>query len=414
MRYMTAYFSAYDNQSGRSQSRVGILDSLGSAVRGRSRPQPGREGRVLRTYLPTCPGCCGIARTGIEELAGCTFSGQVSVPWLKNVERCYHRPLKFLVGFRPFLVFRFLHGVIMRLFLVTLLLFTWSQNPTPTPRKTSKPQQQESTASQQPTNTDQRGTEQSPLVVKTLEPAKSQAETEQEAKDRQHKATNDGWIVILTAVLAVIAFGQLGVYLYQAKKLRETVQSAGEQSKAMERHIGEAARSATAMEQIVGALEEGNQMIMRAYVSVVIGAGTFQERNRVGQADLMFDGKVQVVNTGNTPARKVRIRKNAAILLNPIPDNFAFPLSDESQDTAYASIAPHRDYIVTAVVPDFVPDGEVAAIKEMNGKALCVWGVITYEDVFGETHTTKFGQQIGWLPNQTIYGFYIGGHNEAD
>jgi len=59
--------------------------------------------------------------------------------------------------------------------------------------------------------------------------------------------------------LAAVTFLQLLVYGYQAKKLRETVESAEGQSRAMERHIGEAARSANAMETIA------------AYVSVAVG-----------------------------------------------------------------------------------------------------------------------------------------------
>lgn len=113
------------------------------------------------------------------------------------------------------------------------MLLVWSQHPTPTPTKISKPQQEQSRSTQEPTNADQRGTDQSPLIVKTLPAAKTQAETEQDATDRKEKAANDRHIVELTGVLAVIAFFQLLVYTYQAKKLRETVESAGEQAKAM-------------------------------------------------------------------------------------------------------------------------------------------------------------------------------------
>jgi hypothetical protein len=52
------------------------------------------------------------------------------------------------------------------------------------------------------------------------------------------------------AVIALIGLLQLGVFGYQAYKLKQTVESSGEEAKAMERHIGEASRSATAMETI--------------------------------------------------------------------------------------------------------------------------------------------------------------------
>jgi len=299
----------------------------------------------------------------------------------------------------------------MRPLAIAFLLFVWLQIPAPTPNKAGKPKQQQSRASQQPADNDQRGTEQSPFVVKTLEPTKSKAEAEQEAKDRQQKTTNDGRIVVLTGVLAIIALGQLGVYLYQAKKLRETVAASGQQSVAMQRHIEEAARSADAMEQICVAIQSGNKAVMRAYLTVVVGSAVYQER-RVGQGDLKFEAKPNLMNTGNTPARKVCIRRTASILPIPIPEDFAYPLPDVDA-AGDAAVGAHLSYIMNVTVQDFVPDHEVHAIKEGNGQALCVWGIVTYEDIFGDCHTTKFAQSLTWLVDGTVYGVYIPGQNDA-
>lgn len=75
----------------------------------------------------------------------------------------------------------------------------------------------------------------------------------------------------------------------------------------------------------------------------------------------------------------------------------------------------HLTYSMQTLVGEFVPDAEVAAIKEGGISSLCVWGVITYEDIFGDRHTTKFAQSIHWLAdNQTIYGIYIPGQNDSD
>jgi len=302
----------------------------------------------------------------------------------------------------------------MRLFIASVLLFVWLQSPSPPTRKPSNPPQQQPNSAEQRPATDQRGTEQSPFVVKTLEPTKSQAEAEQETKDRQQKTANDGWIVILTGILAVVAVGQLGVYLYQAIKLRETVKAAGEQSAAMERYIVEAARSATAMEAIANTIKDGNQMIMRAYVNVTIGTAIYQER-RIGQGDLKFEGKANVLNTGNSQARKVRIYKRAAIIPFPVPPDFTYLIPEETAaDVTYATVGAHQSYIISAIVPDFVPDGEVSSIKEGSHKVLCLWGLIKYEDIFGKEHTTKFAHWLTWLPNQAVFGYYAPGQNESD
>ena len=182
--------------------------------------------------------------------------------------------------------------------LISLVLLAALQNPTPAPRKISKPQQQQTSATQQPSPADQRGSEQSPLVVKTLVAPKTQTEADRDAEDRKAKSANDRHIVYLTAAIAAIAFLQFLVYAYQAKKLRETVESAGKQAEAMERHIGEAARSADAMENVVATIRQGNEDIMRAYLTVTVGNGLYQERRGKGQADLKFEARPNLVNTG--------------------------------------------------------------------------------------------------------------------
>lgn len=266
--------------------------------------------------------------------------------------------------------------------------------------------------SKQTPQADKRGTDESPLVVKQLIPSKTQKEADQDAEDRKEKSANDRHIVYLTGALVGIAFLQFLVYAYQAKKLRETVEAAGEQSQAMERHIGEASRSADAMELIANTIAEGNRDILRAYLTVTIGSALYQER-REGQENLKFEAKPNLVNTGNTPARKICIRISADMLPVPIPEDFAFPLPPVEIEDA-GTIGAHQSYILAGTVKDFVPYGDVPAIKEGKEKALCVWGLITYEDVFGKAHKTKFGQWITWWPNDQILGYYLAGQNDAD
>ncbi len=237
---------------------------------------------------------------------------------------------------------------------IAVLLVALAQNPAP--RKViQSPLQQPSTA-QKPIAGDSRGTEQSPLVVKVLPPVGAQTEANQEVEDRWRKAANDRNLVVLTGVLAFVGFLQLLVFGYQAYKLRQTVESAGEQAEAMERPIEEAARSATAMENIAATIQSGNQEVMRAYLTVTVGTALHQER-REGQSDLKFEGRPQLLNTGNTPARKVRIRIAAEILPIPIPEGFAFPLPDMASGSKDAGIVgAHQTYILAGTVKDFVPE----------------------------------------------------------
>ena len=117
----------------------------------------------------------------------------------------------------------------MRLFLVMLVLLPSSRNSNDetsvshSSDNPALPKSQPLPTGEVPSNL--------PLVIKTLPTVKSKAETDQDTEDRDQKSSHDWWLVVFSGVLAVSAIFQLGVYGYQAKKLRETVKSAGEQSR---------------------------------------------------------------------------------------------------------------------------------------------------------------------------------------
>jgi len=47
----------------------------------------------------------------------------------------------------------------------------------------------------------------------------------------------------------------------------------------------------------------------------------------------------------------------------------------------------------------------VGDIKQMQGKALCVWGTITYDDIFGQKH---FPLPMGWVPSPlSVYSWLV-------
>ena len=310
--------------------------------------------------------------------------------------------------------------------LAPILILVALQGPSPAPRIVGDVPQQNSRASNQATSGDERGTEQSPFVVKFLPAEKTKQESEEDAQDRQEKASSDWWIVRLTGVLALVAFLQLLVFGYQAKKLRETVESTKDQSSAMERHVSEAARSANAMEGVAKSLEitaeaskeaavASQQSIaslrqqMRAWLTVIIGGGIPQQRDK----SLKFDARPVILNTGLTPARNVRHRIKSGIFPIPLPDDFDQSVTAENEAGGNL-IGAHRNAQMISVVDDYVPDGEVEDIKAAKGRGVYAWGIVTYEDVFGETHTTTFCQQLTYLPDGKLWVSYIPGRNDAD
>jgi hypothetical protein len=107
-----------------------------------------------------------------------------------------------------------------------------SQRPPPTEWKAGQPEQQQpnAPAPQQPPATDQRGTDQSPFIVKTLPTQSAQEDAEQAKKEREARASNDQEVIkfnsrlVIIGCLQLVVFAlQLIVFGYQAWKLRQTV-----------------------------------------------------------------------------------------------------------------------------------------------------------------------------------------------
>jgi hypothetical protein len=230
------------------------------------------------------------------------------------------------------------------------------------------------------------------------------------------------WVLALaTAILATIT-GALARYTY--KLYRATVNlssdaklSAEQQTQRMERSIKEAARAATAMEGVATATTENTALMptllrkqMRAYLSVDIGGATYQDAN------LRFAAAPVITNNGLTPARNVRNVAVAGIIDGRDPATTQFtpigvlPESD-------MGVAPRQSFITNAIVPDRVPDAEVAAIMEGLTRRLFCWGKITYDDVYGGSWETNFCLNYTFYPGEDqkvkVKGWFYPRHNGA-
>jgi hypothetical protein len=222
----------------------------------------------------------------------------------------------------------------------------------------------------------------------------------------------------------IVAIGTLALAVFTWSLWRATLgmlRVASEQSADMKRSIAESSRASCAMEEVakhmavsakaaidsVVAVRERTAQQMRAYISVLVGRGFYQERGR----NIKFEAQPVMLNSGHTPAYRVSYRAKAAILPVPLPDNFTFP-RPESADTG-AVLGAQQNFIMNAVVDSFCGDAEVETIKGGNGKALYVWGIVTYDDIDGVNRETKFCQCITWLPNGQIHGYHLHRHTNA-
>ncbi len=152
-------------------------------------------------------------------------------------------------------------------------------------------------------------------------------------------------------------------------------------------------------------------MQMRAYISVVINIGVFQERAK----ELKFDVRPLAVNFGNTPAHKFTYWATARIMPFPLPEDFDFPPGEDSLKSGFA-LGPHQNIVLNAVVPDYVEDSDVSDIKRGVGRRVYTWGIVYYEDAFGVPRQTRFCHSIIWVngpDGELITGSYTGKHNDA-
>jgi len=192
-----------------------------------------------------------------------------------------------------------------------------------------------------------------------------------------------------------------------------------EQSTDMKRSIDEAAKSAASMKLVADSMEINARTVismhsqqskqMRAYISVDIGDAFYQDR----VLNLRFTGRPQMVNNGFTPAHFVGYRAKAALLPVPLPADYTLP-EPPKQRFGNSFIAPRGTVQFGQSVDEFCHDEDVIRIKRAEGRALYIWGTVTYMDVFRKTHFTNFCHIYTWLPDGNVWGYYTNEHNDAD
>ena len=181
------------------------------------------------------------------------------------------------------------------------------------------------------------------------------------------------------------------------------------QSGQMTSYISQAARAANAMEGVAASLKinadqivesvqtskeiaisqrQFGELQLRAHVSVRIGIATYQDDKNIFAAGPVF------INTGHTAARQFKFRTKADILPVPLPNEYKFRLPPRSK--ASSLLPPQEPRDAYTMVNHRILDVDVQQVKRGVGKSFYVWGVATYEDVFGKTKRITFLQQVTW------------------
>jgi len=286
-------------------------------------------------------------------------------------------------------------------------------SPLPDGNAISK-QQQTANSSYSPDTKDQAANA-FPSIIKIIPTAPLQIEASEREEQRHGFSSAEWWLVWVTLALAVIT-GTLAWFTFGLWK--DARDASNRQADEMKESIAQSIRSATAMEKVAEIskinserMEQFWQKQMRAYLTVNVGGGVYQVRTK----GLKFEVRPCLSNSGHTPAHNMDYWAAVDILPFPLPDTFDFPAPKSHQKRGVV-LGPNQSIVMNAFVDNFVPDEDVQAIKIGNKVRLYIWGEVSYSDVFGEPHITKFCHSLFWYGegrHEAVDGTYSERYNEA-
>ncbi|PYT30300.1 MAG: hypothetical protein DMG57_08620 [Acidobacteria bacterium] len=198
------------------------------------------------------------------------------------------------------------------------------------------------------------------------------------------------------------------------RQATEARDSATHQALAVQASIAEATRAAGVMERVAAAMATSAESVResvtiskdiattqkfatelqsRAYLSVFFDSAIYQDVNHV------FEATAVIRNHGNTPAYDVVFKATAQIVPVPFPEDFAYPLPDDSAGGSVSLIAPGATKLVHRAVAERIPDNEVDTVKRGGPpRSFAMWGIVNYRDAFNKTRHIKFAFTVYWQP----------------
>lgn len=182
------------------------------------------------------------------------------------------------------------------------------------------------------------------------------------------------WQTSLGAIGAILLFGTFIATVLATRAATKAANAAVDQVRVTDR---------TAKQQL------------RAYVAVHSEGGSFGFPPPDGGT---YQARVPVINRGQTPAFNMRFVTKIAILPFPRPEISIFSeynlVFDEQQTNSDRVWFPMEVGDITAISDEELTWKEYVRVLHSDTQKVYVFGIIEYEDVFGDTHFTRFFQWI--------------------
>ncbi len=273
--------------------------------------------------------------------------------------------------------------LVRTIFIVALVTFggaAYSQQPAPSEPEVSQPQQPGAESRQQAPPADQRGTENSPVIVKVLPAPKTKEEAERDQRERDEKSALEWNTLLLGALTLVVLALQLAAFVYQGIKLRQTVKT----------------------------MDDMSHRQLRAYIDVEpLGISEYFGAN-------YSIGHIGIKNVGNTLAKNVSMFSTIEWTQDGKRETFA-PGEITQTKTALAPRAEMRFGTYNGIGISEIGRG---SSNEWTGY-LYAWGRVTYTDEFGTIGWTNFCHRypcemaVGWDINLKHARRHEHGGNDA-
>lgn len=241
-------------------------------------------------------------------------------------------------------------------------------------------------ASSKETSQNSRGTEQSPLVIRVVQPAKSEAETSEETRARREvralelkrsaldqrlaDATDD--LAFWTKILALVALVQFAAIIMQTWILRRTLRATEQAAKSADYAVRSA--ESTAVHELRAYISATPDHIYNFSVTQALGI------------------KATIRNAGKTPAYGVAPRSRVALLPFPLPANYQFP--ELPPVSAAFTLHPEETIFHTTYSESSFTQAEINAAIDGSKLRIYMFGEISYEDAFGQKRITEFCRMI--------------------
>lgn len=238
---------------------------------------------------------------------------------------------------------------------------------------------------QQMTGDKQRGTEESPVVVKIISPKRDKIESDADAKEKEEKKTLDSRLVFFTACLAAIGLMQLIVFGWQARRLRQTVEATKE--------AADAAKKSADAAELTAQAALGVELPRFVVTSMkLIWNGTEPHIS----ITLTNHGRTEAVITGEC----LIYRKEPALAPHP-----RYPMHSQRRIDFGKTIKNGESHIIR----ENVPTDDISA----NSDSPIIWGYgyIKYRDFLGKSHSSGF---VGGVSMQNCSRDIIAGRVGVD